>query len=196
MPKQSNKIRFSVGRRVLVGIGLQPATVQSVAGAPSVMGEFVHEVLVDGKQQAQKVLGCSLKPLPDLDEDLRNTGSAINIQHSNISNVNLGSQVGTINATLQSIYVGDGQQKEFTRALEQLTQAVVSETRLQDGDKQEIMDALLSIAEQAAKKPEARSNGMLKAAVSWLPTAVSTVKSLSDLWDTLSPVVKSHLGIP
>ena len=175
---------------------MRPATVQSVAEAPSTLGEFVHEVLVDGQQQPQKVLGCDIQPLPDLDEDLRSKGGpTVHIQSSNVANLNLGSQVGTINAALQTISGGDAQQKEFARALEQLTQAVLAEPALQSAEKQEVMDALSTIAEQAAKKPEARSKGMLKAAVAWLPTAVSAAKNLTELWGTLGPIIKGHLGI-
>ena len=51
--KHAAKKRFSIGRRVLVGLGSGPERVQSVAGAPSTLGEFVHEVLVDGELQAR-----------------------------------------------------------------------------------------------------------------------------------------------
>lgn len=63
--KQRSKNRFSIGRRVLVGLGMQPATVQTVADAPSTLGEYAHEVLVDGEQGMRRILGCDLKPVPD-----------------------------------------------------------------------------------------------------------------------------------
>jgi len=47
---------------------------------------------------------------------------------------------------------GDPQQQEFARALELLTQAILSEASLQAAEKQEVVGALSSIAEQAAKK--------------------------------------------
>jgi hypothetical protein len=55
--KEVRKKRFSVGRRVLVGMGMRPATVQAVDDAPSMMGEFAHEVLIDGEPQSRRVLG-------------------------------------------------------------------------------------------------------------------------------------------
>jgi pyrimidine deaminase RibD-like protein len=70
--KVPDKKRFSIGRRVLVGMGMLPGTVKSVADVPSVMGEFVHEVLLDGKTETRKVVGCDIHPIPDLDVDLRN----------------------------------------------------------------------------------------------------------------------------
>jgi hypothetical protein len=66
------KKRFSIGRRVLVGMGMLPGTVKSVTDMPSVMGEFVHEVLLDGKTETRKDVGCEIYPIPDVDADLRN----------------------------------------------------------------------------------------------------------------------------
>lgn len=175
---------------------MRPATVKSVAEVPSVMGEYVHEVLVDGRQEIDKVLGCDLHAIPALDDDLRGTHRpTIHVQNSNVANLNLGSQVGTINAALQSISAGNAQQKELARALEQLTEAVLSEVALSAVLKQEIMDALSTIADEAAKKPEERKKGILRAAVSWLPTAISAANNLTTLWDHLGPIIKGHLGI-
>jgi pyrimidine deaminase RibD-like protein len=75
--KVPDKKRFSIGRRVLVGMGMLPGTVNYVADVPSAMGEFVHEVLLDGKTETQKVVGCDIHPIPGLDEDLRNMNPPI-----------------------------------------------------------------------------------------------------------------------
>jgi hypothetical protein len=97
---------------------------------------------------------CDIHPIPVLDADLRDVNPpTIHIQNSSIANLNLGSQIGTINAALQSLLGGgDPQQREFARALELLTQAILSEASLQAAEKQEVVGALSSIAEQAAKK--------------------------------------------
>jgi hypothetical protein len=151
MSKQHKKKRYSVGSRVLAGIVcMQPGTVQSVADKPGILGEFVYEVLIDGELAPREFLGSELQPQHDVDEDLR---SPVYIQNSNVANLNLGSQVGTINAALQTISTGNTEQKAFAQALEQLTQAVRAEIALQDEDKLEVMDALSTIAEQAAKPP-------------------------------------------
>jgi hypothetical protein len=196
MKKEQPKKRFSVGRRVLKGLGSQPATVTSVADVPSVLGEYMHEIILDEYPDLpQKVLGCELRAIPTLDADLRGTNQPkIHIQNSNIANLNLGAQVGTINAALQIISGGDAAQQELARAIEQLTEAVV-QASLPNADKQEVVEALSTIAEQAAKKPEARSKGTLKALVAWLPTAISAANNLTTLWDKLGPIIKVHLGV-
>jgi hypothetical protein len=67
---KTRKQRFSPGRRVMVGMGMKVGTVKTVADHPRVLGEFVHEILVDGENEPRRVVGCDLQPLPGLDEDL------------------------------------------------------------------------------------------------------------------------------
>ena len=194
--KEVPKNRFSVGRRVLKGIGSQAATVTSVAEVPSVMGEYMHEIILDAYPDLpQKVMGCELRAVPPLDADLRGVKQpTVHIQNSNVANLNLGAQVGTIHSALQTISGGDAAQQELARAIEQLTEAVLQAT-LRAPDKQDVLEALSTIAEQAAKKPEERSKGTLKALVAWLPTAISAANNLTTLWDKLGPIFKAHLGI-
>lgn len=193
--KQVPKKRFSVGRRVLVGMGMRPATVKSVADAPSTMAEFVHEVLVDGDIEVRRVLGCELQPVPDLDEDLRGHRPAIHIQNSNVANLNVGSQIGVITANLQAISQGGDSQQEFARAIEQLTQAIVSESALQQNQKQEAVEAIATLSQEAAKKPEERSKGTIKALVAWLPTGIAAANNLVTLWDKVGPTIKAYLNV-
>jgi hypothetical protein len=192
--RKAAKQRFSPGRRVLVGIGMQPGTVKSVEDVPSVMGEFVHEVVMDGETKATTVLGCDIHPIPALDADLQRVNPpTIHIQNSNVANLNLGSQIGTINAAIQSISArGDA---EFANAIERLTQAVLSESSLRAAEQQEIMQVLSTIATEGAKKPNERSMGIVRAAVAWLPTAVSAANNLLTLWEKVGPIIRSHLGI-
>jgi hypothetical protein len=194
--KEVPKKRFSVGRRVLVGMANRPGTVKSVAEVPSTLGEFMHEVVLDAHPELpQKVLGCDMCAVPELDADLHGKNQpTIHIQNSNVANVNLGAQVGTINAALQTISGGDAAQREFARAIEQLTEAVLEAT-LPATDKQEVVEALSTIAEQAAKKPEKRSKATLKAVVAWIPTAIATVTHLTVLWDKFGPIIKAYFSI-
>lgn len=175
---------------------MRPATVQSVADVPTTMGEFAPEVIFDGQPQVTRVLGCDVHPLPDLDEDLRGGDRpAIHIQNSNVANLNVGSQIGVITANLQAISEGSDTQQEFARAVEQLTQAVVSEAALQQTQKQEVVEAIATLSEEAAKKPAERSKGTMKALVAWLPTAIAAADNLATLWGKLGPGIKAYLGI-
>jgi hypothetical protein len=198
MPKSMVKKRFSVGRRVLVGMGMRPGTVTFVDEYPSTLAEYRHGVQLDGEEEVRNVLGCEIQGVPPLDQDLnRSNRSVVNlqIQHSNVANLNLGSQIGTINSALESMSKEGGDQQDLVQALKQITEAVVSQRALPDAEKQDIVDALTTVAEQAAKKPEERSNGTLKAVAKWLPTAITGVSELTKLWETVSPIIRSHLNI-
>ena len=194
---KTRKQRFSPGRRVMVGLGMRVGTVKTVADHPSVLGEFVHEVLVDGEDQPRRVIGCELQPLPALDEDLpKSVAPSIHVQNSSIANLNLGTQVGTINAVVQSMQGEGDAQRQVARALEELTQAVLSsQTSLPESEKSEVLDSLKTIAEQAAKKPEERSKGTLKAVLGYLPTAISAASNLVSLWEKVGPTIKGYLGL-
>jgi hypothetical protein len=193
---KNRKQRFSPGRRVMVGMGMKVGTVKSVADHPSVLGEFVHEVFVDGEDQPRRVIGCDLQPLPALDEDLpKSAATSIHFQNSSIGNLNFGTQVGTINAVVQTMQGEGDAQREVARALKELTQAVVSsQTTLPEAEKQEVLDSLTTIAEQAAKKPEERSKGTLKAIFGYLPNAISAATNLVSLWEKVGPTIKGYLG--
>ena len=119
----------------------------------------------------------------------------LNIQNSSIANLNLGSQVGAINAALETISIGGGGQQEFARALKELTEAVVSQQDLPDNQKRDFIQALSTVAAEARKKPEERSAGTLKAIMGYLPTAISSASQLVALWDKVGPTIKGYLGV-
>jgi hypothetical protein len=194
---QMLKKRFSPDRRVLVGNQSRPGTIISVDDQPSDMGEFRHMVKLDRDGQTLAVLGCDLQAFPELDEDLRQKQPPsihLHIENSSIANLNLGTQVGTINAALEVISGQPGPSQEVAQALKQLTEATVAEKALPDLEKQEIVQALSTLAEQAAKKPEERSKGPLRAIVAWLPTAIAAAADLTTLWGKFGPAIKVFFG--
>jgi hypothetical protein len=158
-----------------------------------VLGEYAHVVEFDDSREELRVLGCDMQPVPEVDQDLRGSGPAIHIHNSNVGNINLGTQIGQINVALQQIFAGDESQKEFARALDEFTKAVVA-AQLSDSEKQEVVGALSTIAEQATKKPGERSIGTLKAITAWMPEAIATAAHLTVLWEKFGPMIKTHLG--
>lgn len=195
---QTPKKRFSVGRRVLVGTQSRPGTIVSVDDQPSEMGEFRHIVRIEQGGQILQVLGCDLQPFPELDADLRQPSPPhihLHVENSTIANLNLGSQVGTINAALESISAQQGaSQQELVLALKELTEATVADTALVPADKQEVVQALSTLAEEATKKPEERSKGTVRAVILWIPTAIATAAHLAALWDKFGPAIRAFFG--
>jgi hypothetical protein len=71
----------------------------------------------------------------------------------------------------------------FTKA------ALVSE--LPAAQKQEVVGALSTIADEAIKKPEERSTGTIKAIVAWIPIVIGTAGSLVTLWQAFGSSIKA-----
>ncbi|HET6841757.1 MAG TPA: hypothetical protein VFK06_08735 [Candidatus Angelobacter sp.] len=122
------------------------------------------------------------------------TNTTIHIENSSIANLNLGSQIGTITASLNQVVEGDQSQKEFAQALQEFTQAVIRAS-LSDADKKEVVETLSLLATEATRKPEERSKGILKAAVAWIPSVVSTATQLVTLWDKVTPIIRAYFNI-
>ena len=123
-----------------------------------------------------------------------NTHFHLNISNSSVSNLNLGSQVGSINSVLQSIS-GEGEAQDLAKVLKEITEAVVADAILQDSQKREAVQALSDVAKQAQLNPTERSTGTLKAIFSWLPSIISASADLTVLWDKVAPTVKTFFGL-
>lgn len=119
----------------------------------------------------------------------------INIAIHNAANVNLGTQVGTINAALNVVSERGESSQEVVKALKELIDAVVQTKQLQETEKQETLEVIEEITKQAQSKPESRSLGKIKALLGGLHTLVAASADLSALWAQFAPVVK-HFFLP
>ena len=109
----------------------------------------------------------------------------INITNSTVGNINLGQQIGHIEAiakTIASKQGGDNQ--HFAEALRALTDAIKNAQELKDTDKVEAAQALSEIAEQGNVEPQKRSHGKLKALLAGFPTLIAGAAHLTKLWET------------
>jgi hypothetical protein len=62
--KALSRRKFGEGNRVIVGINREPGTVKAVRDQPGPLGEYVHEVLIDGAVGLRTVLGSEMEPIP------------------------------------------------------------------------------------------------------------------------------------
>jgi hypothetical protein len=111
----------------------------------------------------------------------------------NAANINLGSQVGTINAALNVI--SQQGQSEVASAIRELSNAVMCSTAIQDQQKQEALQVIADIVKQAETKPEARSNGTVKALIAGFPAIIGLAADVSTLWDNYAPIIRAFFGI-
>jgi hypothetical protein len=185
---------YSVGRRVLVGRQCKAAVVTQADDKPTQMGDFRHQVRYDDGQTGY-VMSADMAPYPTPDEDLKVNNQPVvqlHIENSQIANLNLGSQLGTITAAIQTLETKD---VEVANGLRELTEAVLSQQEFAAAEKQEIVELLSTIAESATKAPDQRQKGLLKAALAHIPTLIGASVQLVNLWEKLEPLVKAHLGM-
>jgi hypothetical protein len=142
--KQPPKKRYAVGRRVLVGMGKRPGTVQSVAEAPSVLAEYVHEVLVDGEQVPRRVIGCDMEAIPELDTGLPPQPSHV---------INVGG--GVYGSSIQQATHNSGATISYYKANSTLVRNALSEIRaaadkleLQPNQKTELIADITTVETQ------------------------------------------------
>jgi len=119
----------------------------------------------------------------------------INVTIQNAANVNLGSQLGTINATLTAISDQSQAHREVATALKELSEAVLQNREIQDAQKQEALQVITNIAKQAEAKPGERSVGTLKAMIAGLPAIIGVAADVITLWDKYAPLIRHFFGI-
>jgi hypothetical protein len=110
------------------------------------------------------------------------------------ANVNLGTQIGSINAALTVIAESDNGE-EIVQALRELTQTIAQTSELGGVAKTEALDVVEELAKQAESKAEKRSSGKIKAFISALPQLINSSKTLLELWDKYSPAIKHYFQI-
>jgi len=118
---------------------------------------------------------------------------SINLTVQNAANINLGSQVGTINAAL-SVISQQGQ-SEVAVAIREVSEALMRSSAIKDDQKQEALQVIADLAKQAEAKPEARSKGTVKALIAGFPAIVGVAADVTTLWDKYAPVIRAFFGI-
>jgi hypothetical protein len=119
----------------------------------------------------------------------------VNVTIQSAANVNLGSQVGTINATLTAISNQSPAHHEVAAVLKELSESVLHNPQILDSQKEEALQVIADIVKQAEAKPEARSMGTLKAMLAGLPTLIGMAKDLAALWEKCAPTIRHFFGI-
>jgi hypothetical protein len=62
--KPLSRKQFGVGTRVFFGINREPATVRSVSEQAGPLGEFVHEIEIDGAGGLRTAFGSEMEAIP------------------------------------------------------------------------------------------------------------------------------------
>jgi hypothetical protein len=112
----------------------------------------------------------------------------VHVESANIANLNLGTQVGTINAALQLLSSEGEDRQAVAEALKQLTEAVIVDRHLKEHQKQEAVEALSVLANEAET---GKTSITTKALVAWLPQLIGLSADLLTLWDKAGPTIRA-----
>jgi hypothetical protein len=141
---------------------------------------ILENILLDAKQTAM------MKRVSEL------SGVQINVTGGQIGTLNLGTIIGDVENHLASV---TGPESDDVRnALREIAQAVVDERELSDEERQELLEDIDLLAEEASKEPEKRRNGVVRKILSGLGTSLATAANLATVWGTVGPTVLHFFG--
>jgi hypothetical protein len=110
----------------------------------------------------------------------------IKIDNSVVGAINTG-EVKKIDVALSHIRIEGN--TPLQQALSKFTEAVISSEDIEAQQKNEILEQLAVIAEQTAQPPQQRKTAVVKALLLAVKDAVSTISTLSALWQQIHPAI-------
>jgi hypothetical protein len=80
-------------------------------------------------------------------------------------------------------------------ALASLTNIILNHDDMGEAAKDELLEKVAFLTDQAAAAPSDRKPGIIKTVVTALKEGASTLKTVADAWGALEPLLKGHFGI-
>jgi hypothetical protein len=116
----------------------------------------------------------------------------LNISDSTIASLNLGTVVGDLTASVQTL--NNQGQKEFAHAIQALAEGLAASAELQADHRKELLEHLAFLSAEVASPPEKRKMGPLKSSIAFLRARIADVTQLASLWSAVEQVLKT-MGI-
>ena len=141
------------------------------------------------EQQIYDTVGMPGKPSFDLSvfQPSRNIKmSTVNVNNSVVGTIST-EEVGNIQVSLEKIYAGGN--TEIASSLHELTSALLSEDSLDVAKKNETLEQISLLSEQAALPRENRKAGIIRAASSAIKETASTVSSVATAWEKAESII-------
>ena len=113
----------------------------------------------------------------------------INISESTIAALNLGTVVGDLNASIQTL--NKHGQGKLAGLIQRLTEAIAGSTEVQDAARKELLEHVSFVSTEAALPPEKRKMAPLKSSLAFLRETLTTVSQLAALWPPIERVLKA-----
>ena len=116
----------------------------------------------------------------------------IQVSDSIVGSVNSGN-VEKINVAMTNIS-GSGN-PEFANALKELTESVLQHKDISEAQRQEIIENLAFISEQAERPGSKRKYGLLRSVLTGMKHTIGVASDLAQLWTKFEPILRHFFGL-
>lgn len=111
--------------------------------------------------------------------------------YGNVGNMNLGRQIGIINASADTL---GGEGKAFADAIKAMAAEINDLNDIRDDKKGEALEAVESLVAQAKEPRDKRSTFTYKSALAYLPTVLSSSAAGIKIWEVFGPTIKGFFN--
>ena len=115
----------------------------------------------------------------------------IHIADSVVGSINTGT-VQTVDVSIT--YLKQAGNNEVAEALRQLTEAIANEPSLLSDDKNNLLDQVAYLSDQASSAAKDRKRGMIKAAFAAISQGAGTVTAIAAAWNAAAPLLQTLFG--
>jgi hypothetical protein len=109
--------------------------------------------------------------------------------NSTIGNVNTGTVLGDLNASVQILQTDGGRQ--IADVIEQLTDAIKKRAEIDDAQRRDLLENVAQISKETLSHPDERRPGVIKASLAFLTTSLATARELIPLVHDLYEKLKA-----
>lgn len=152
--------------------------------------------------QGTQTIDRYLEVLADLHDDARNAAMmrrvsesqpiTFDLTNSQIGTINLGSIIGNVQNHLTAL--NDPAAAEVRDGLARLTQAAIDAEDLEDGAREELLEHIDLLAEEAQKHPAERRLAITRSVLGIVATTVPAVTTLSEVWTGVAPTLEAFFS--
>lgn len=125
----------------------------------------------------------------------RNTTTNIHISDSQVGLLNTGTieRVQSIDQVVTALH-GHGD-ISMGQALKELSEGIISAKEIADTKKNELLDQLKFLGEQANNEKSKRNSGVIAATLQFLENGLSSIGALSSAWGKWGPIISKFFGL-
>lgn len=116
----------------------------------------------------------------------------IHLKDSQVGVLNLGSIVGSVEAHLAAVAGPDAEQARG--ALETLAQAILDEDALSDEQRQQLLESVDLLAQEAGAAPAQRRGSVIRTVLGGLAASLAAAGSLTEVWSAVGPALLHFFG--